>query len=1197
MKKILFLACLFCLGASAQNLTTSGTISAASTANTCTATSCVYYQLPSGATWVTLQIAGTWSGSIGVYSITSQNANYQNLNSQTWMQQATLTSNGTWAVATGNSTFILVQSSSFSSGSANITMTASSTGSPLVNPILAGNLTVSGINQATASTSAQCWSTQGGVAACGYGPGTVIPISSGGTGATTAAAALTNLFANVTCTSGQAYSPFSGTCINPSASAPGTSGQVLFNNGGLLGAQEDRINVQQSTYGAKGDCVTNDSAALQSAINAAAPGQAVYIPKPAGGCYSLATTVNVTSAGVTIICDPGTSLKNSTSPIGNMLYVTGNSFTMRGCTIDANSQTYNYGHLRLNGVANPVLENVTIINGLIGTNGPDSYVILADNTTGGVYSNIQAPQAGIIIFAPFQNPLIKGGSFGTLSVDSPSGGGFGNGFTVDGATFSVQGCSSGNCVGLTAGDFSSPVTSTAFSIDSANNITITAPNSYTVGAKVTATGFVTGTYLNYNAAGIFTVTAATSTSFTMNSPTFTHAAVTTTSDSGVFKSGPIVSAHVVNTVCDITNTASTSKAFGCWSIPSYNTSLNFEHNSAYVDGQYINYAITELGASGDVGGNVIHAMDAYSQSYHDIVFYGGNVSVHDNSLYGWGDSGGIGIRFYPQSTAATFLNADNSAIVNNHLYNPSALTAGNSTAIQVFCNQTNGSAKNTVVQANQIDAASQNGISLTDNGIASCPLSATIAGNKIKNTVQGVLYGSLSTSQFTLGENDFSNVSTPYIASGTQTVSGMLYGAAPNATGYDVNGTPLAASNLTNGTTGTGAVVLATNPTITSGHTEVSAGGSQITDVIAPGSTGTPSAMTYQRTIENYLKSPIWYEFPLNVSSGNTWDIEDAQNGLVNRIRLVPDGVTLLNSAGSSPVEINGDVNGGQGSAGTGGAQFYNGGTYPVMTTYITSTGVAEPSQSAPASIVVSSAAAPVATLSTSSTGGTLAGGTTYYYRVGSCTAGGGSGIPAGEISIAVPSGTNTNTVTIVTYPTVRANAYSIYGRTTGSELLIASCQTTNQFTDTGSITPSGPIPTVDTTYGGLALGADSAIHNGPRAFFSFFTGPLTAVSTGTMVATGSITESGTIEKFTAAASSLTCTTNPTLTLEDCGTAAGTCAAPTALASVTLSEPQTITPGTVTTSSLTAGHYFTVETTGGSCSALTATGSAEYRMQ
>ena len=227
MKKILFLACLFCLGASAQNLSTSGAISAASTANTCTATSCVYYQLPSGATWVTLQIAGTWSGSVGVYSITSQNATYQNLNSQTWMQQATLTSNGTWAVATGNSTFILVQSSSFASGSANITMTASSTGSPLVNPILAGNLTVSGINQSTASTSGQCWNTQGGYSSCGYGPGTVVPITSGGTGATTSTAALANL-GGFPLTGGTLTGPLSGTSATFSGPvAAGTTYQLI----------------------------------------------------------------------------------------------------------------------------------------------------------------------------------------------------------------------------------------------------------------------------------------------------------------------------------------------------------------------------------------------------------------------------------------------------------------------------------------------------------------------------------------------------------------------------------------------------------------------------------------------------------------------------------------------------------------------------------------------------------------------------------------------------------------------------------------------------------------------------------------------------------------------------------------------------------------------------------------------------------
>ena len=65
---------------------------------------------------------------------------------------------------------------------------------------------------------------------------------------------------------------------------------------------------------------------------------------------------------------------------------------------------------------------------------------------------------------------------------------------------------------------------------------------------------------------------------------------------------------------------------------------------------------------------------------------------------------------------------------------------------------------------------------------------------------------------------------------------------------------------------------------------------------------------------------------------------------------------------------------------------------------------------------------------------------------------------------------------------------------------------------------------------------------------------------------------------------------------EDCGTSAGTCSSPTALASVTLTAANTITTGTVTSSALTTGHYFVFATTAGACTVLNATGSAEYRM-
>ena len=82
---------------------------------------------------------------------------------------------------------------------------------------------------------------------------------------------------------------------------------------------------------------------------------------------------------------------------------------------------------------------------------------------------------------------------------------------------------------------------------------------------------------------------------------------------------------------------------------------------------------------------------------------------------------------------------------------------------------------------------------------------------------------------------------------------------------------------------------------------------------------------------------------------------------------------------------------------------------------------------------------------------------------------------------------------------------------------------------------------------------------------------------------------------FVATAASFTCATNPTLTLEDCGATAGTCASPTALASVTLTAANTITASTTTFPVAVAqGHFLVVETTAGACTVLNVTGSAAY---
>ncbi len=117
-----------------------------------------------------------------------------------------------------------------------------------------------------------------------------------------------------------------------------------------------------------------------------------------------------------------------------------------------------------------------------------------------------------------------------------------------------------------------------------------------------------------------------------------------------------------------------------------------------------------------------------------------------------------------------------------------------------------------------------------------------------------------------------------------------------------------------------------------------------------------------------------------------------------------------------------------------------------------------------------------------------------------------------------------------------------------------------------------------------------------PRAFLPFSTGQLSSIVASGQYFAGNLAAPGVIENFTATAASFTCTVNPTFTLEDCGTSAGTCATPTALASVTLAAANTITVGAITSSTLTSGDYFAVMITAGTCTVLNASGSAEYRM-
>lgn len=112
------------------------------------------------------------------------------------------------------------------------------------------------------------------------------------------------------------------------------------------------------------------------------------------------------------------------------------------------------------------------------------------------------------------------------------------------------------------------------------------------------------------------------------------------------------------------------------------------------------------------------------------------------------------------------------------------------------------------------------------------------------------------------------------------------------------------------------------------------------------------------------------------------------------------------------------------------------------------------------AQLTFANLATPVPTLSTTATGGSLTAGAKSY-RVTAINSNGET-VPCKAVTITVPEGTSTNTVTLSWSAVTGATGYKIYGRTAGSELLLATV-TALTWADDGSLTPSGALPTATT--------------------------------------------------------------------------------------------------------------------------------------
>jgi hypothetical protein len=133
---------------------------------------------------------------------------------------------------------------------------------------------------------------------------------------------------------------------------------------------------------------------------------------------------------------------------------------------------------------------------------------------------------------------------------------------------------------------------------------------------------------------------------------------------------------------------------------------------------------------------------------------------------------------------------------------------------------------------------------------------------------------------------------------------------------------------------------------------------------------------------------------------------------------------------------------------------------------------------------------------------------------------------------------------------------------------------------------------------GSLTLPNGSAFSNAPE-FALIGSSPSVAIVTlNAQYGGGKLVRAATVENFVGTASTFTCSSNPTISIIDCGTSAGACTSgTTTLASVTLTAANTQTDGTVSTPGIAAGHYWSIQTVSGSCTALAFSASAGMAMQ